>query len=486
MSIQLSSGTLNLAGKNKLSQLVSHPDGLRDTRHRFVFALQLKNTNAAPYMLTAADMLALWQACVHDTWNYQWGEVAKDKADQGLVFNDLRQQFIGMTYRDFTIATADAPTASIGTLGPYNAGCSYAVVVPGSGTNGGVMTVILELTRSFLIERPNSKNITRWCPGATQVKQMYWEFNCALNGFSANAAQVTCIGGTYRQEADVIDGPDVWVNVVRMFKNPTVGLENPGPGEGGKLIYCVEQTAPAASTSLVNTFSLRRTGDTDLHTDQLPQDILREQATQLDPLGSLVDLNSLVTCLWRAGPEATLDTLPSNELFKLKFTKQDLATFQIAWLYAPATGDDTVALIGRNATEGKQNPKGAQVLLTGASRARGASAATDGIRLMTPDEPGFASSPGFLARPNTPPELSVPVPIVAASHNAIKAVAGHPVGDDISASQALTVAGRIPAASHPTRGKVTAHMARIHTTVHPSGTKAASPAALANVAAAST
>jgi hypothetical protein len=478
---QLASGALNLTGKNKLNAPVTCPDKGQHARLHFLQLIQFSNSGGA-YTLTQADMLALFNVAIHDTFNLWFGDKAKDQVDQGLFLSDLRELLWTMTYRDFAIRTADSLAGILGDLFDYSAQCSYAVTVP----NGGGNPIGLDIVRSFVVEGEGTPD-TSQCPGATMMKQVYFEWNSQLATWSANGGAVKVSSGNYRLLTDIFDGDDVWVPGVRMAKLPNPALLNVGPGGGGKLLAVFEQTAPAAASALVNTLSLTRMGDEDIHTGVYPQDLVAEQAGYLDPLGAYMDLNQLVTCLFRRAPEQKIRHLPSNENFAVLFTKADLATFNMAWVYVPTTDDAKVALISKNCTE-TPNGKGSEVLLTGHGGYKGRTksgpaAATDGIAIVTPDDPKHAVLSGMKCRPNLPPEPSIPAPIAGATHKAVKATSGHPSGTTVAARRALEIAGQIPGASHPTRGKVYADkMASIHSTIHPDGANASGPASMQNIA----
>jgi hypothetical protein len=426
----------------RLPRPVSFADGRGCARLRVEVVQSMKNNTGGPLDYTGARAKKLIEG-LFKTSTLRFGDRHADVVDNALDFARLREMCLALTGDDFIIVH---PTTGVPTR---LASIADADVLKAAVAAGASFLITMEIARPFEVVRLG-EDAYAYCPGASQLRQVQWEF---VRGSAVDTA-----GGEFVQNgaADLLfvaddfeTGDDKWAAVPRLYQQEEAGRESHGPRAPSGLLSVWEYSAVGASTALT-LFSITREGDAPLHDNVRAARVVRD-ALYTDPTGAY-DLNLLATVLHQIPDNTEKNEIPVGEGWKFLQTGTELSPPKTAWLHVPARSEEEHDNTGKN-VEGDQ---GVKMISAAAKSAKGMSspaASLEPVIMARQGSADFEALPGRVVARGLSPTTHVPASVANA---AAASVSGDPEAASAAASKVATaIAKAIPGGVATRRGRKT-------------------------------
>ncbi len=295
------------------------------------------STDAAAYMLSAADLLAAYQAALGNLRAW-FGESVELMLDKNIPLNTLRRMGLAATLRDFQVQPQE------GAVETALNGATGLLTVPALGS----LSPILWARRTFTVER-QGRRIDEFCPGKSQGDQLFVAIQPSAAAYSADAGKVTLQGGAMEVVLgfEEVPGSDRWVEPYRTSQVKIVDYAAKLPAEGhAQAILSAYLTAnPLASTEARDI--LVSIGGREIQPIADARDIGTSIAER-DPLGTY-DLTQLVTPIYAPEDHADIDSYAAGDGLVIENPNGELVNNDtLEAVYVPSPTRSHLQQVGEN------------------------------------------------------------------------------------------------------------------------------------------
>lgn len=399
----------------RLPRPIPFPMGRGCSRIRAEATVTLKNGSAAAANLTGATVKWIL-ACLFDTSTLRFGDRQPEIVDSSLPYTRARELMNVLTLDDYLIQAAG-----------YNGGAPKRVrdvadadVIASAVAAGGTTLVTVEFCRAFEVVRLGPDAYS-YCPGATQMRQLQWEF---VRGGSVDPAGVF----VQAAQADVLfvaddfeAHDDLWAFVPRLYQQEEAGRESHGPRNAIGLLAMWDYNTPGSSTPL-SLFTIRRDGDAPLHDNVQARRVIRD-ALYTDPIGAY-DVNALATVLHNLPGDAEKHDVPVGAGYTLVQTGSELNPPRTAWLHVPVYSEEAIdKYVGENV----KDVLGVKLVNASAKSGRAlgsGAAALEPVLIARKESADFEHLPGRVHAEGIAPTTHIPAAVLSAATAQVGAAAG--------------------------------------------------------------
>jgi hypothetical protein len=393
----------------RLPRPVDFSHGRGCSRLRVEATIPAKNKTAGAISYTGAEAKKAI-ACIFATSLLKFGDRSPDNVDVALNFERAREMCIALSGDDFVIIGSDGVPKRMRDVA--DADVLFAAVAAGASVN-----LVVEFVRPFEVVRLG-EDAYAYCPGASQMKQVQWEFvrggtfSSSGNFSQGAAADLLFIADTFEAHEDR------WAAVPRIYQQEEAGRTSHGPKAPVGLIAMWEYTKAGAATDLT-LFTVERDGDAPLFDNVRASRVIRD-ALYTDPTG-FYDVNALVTALVNLPAGSERADIPCGIGFKLQQTGTELNPARTAWLHIPARSEaDWDELVGANVRT-QQGIKLLSAAIRSGKTLPASVAALEPVIIAGRESVDFEGSPGRVYATGIAPTTHIPQAIVNAASSAVNA-----------------------------------------------------------------
>lgn len=398
--------------------------------------------------LTAAYALLILQNFYANITTY-FGDVNQDTVDASMTLNQMREMYAFAEGRDFTINGFQV-NAITGTNVSFTASTTT--------------TIQVEAVRTFQLVRA-AQDVTDYCPGCTQMKQMQFGITpaaSALVALSTVTLTTTSISASIILDDMPAEGQqDIWANVIRVRQTTTPGesITLPIPG-GGAIIACWDEqtTGAAAPYTLINI----KADDVDINGIINYSQYLQGYQDDL-PIGWF-DVSTLVAPLYTTAQFIDPNILDTGEQIVFNQPNNDQATPKITVLFIPTMTTGARNQAGDNIQNGATGQLNSfqlsnlhAVADTNNPPQAGSAASISPMAIVKPTDTGYATISGTRFAVGQVPGDSIPTPklnnVAAAVTNA--GGASTAAGSSTIAKATKKIALSIPGYNSPNKNPQT-------------------------------
>lgn len=371
-------------GDSKDIDFKKYPKGKQCEGIKLRCRVPVKNISAGPYSPTAADFAAMLDKLIGAL------ELKGGQGQRYLIYSGAKGSEMRTLYRLFQ--QSEVPT--------WNETAAATFI----GTSIAAAAVVYVDFDLFIPFAPHRFKGTPRKPGSSQMSTLYLKLDVATD---TNVFKVATLEIEFATAAAMIDvvpvdepGPDQWVPWLsyRKINEARLGAD----GVDGLTFFLFDANAAYAATALTS-YSLK-IGDAMVHENVKPAYTQDEWSRDFDQGGS--DPTDAITLLHFVRRNTDLDKV-KHGVPHFEQYNQDLATIELRQVYYPALHEEAGAEGAAVAAQRKSQPVLASKPAPPAGALFGVET-TLPIRLHTPDDHEYHTSPGILGMPNGHTELSIP------------------------------------------------------------------------------
>jgi hypothetical protein len=411
--------TIGTGAAVQLQKPVAFDDGRKCRRIRFRAPVSFTNSGAI-VSATAAYLLLSFQA-IFGNLTLQFGDVSPDVVDAAMPFQQLRELYAFMEGKDSTISAVGG--TNTGTAIPLNLiGAAAPFLITFTATTTTVLT--FETVRSFTLLR-SAQDLTDWCPGTTQMKQMQLSLQPSASA-SPVLATVTFTSSLVQVQVIFDDMPseglnDVWASVARARLVATPGTTITLPLGAGGLIFAIWDESHTALTTPLTTFDVKADGRLINGTIQFSQfyqgylDDLPNGQNVPGPNPWFDPSTSTCTPLYTAPSYLDPNLAETGEVIVFDQPNNDITAPTIVVGFIPTVTSDYVTQTGNNIQNGQQGQKSTfnlsnlhAVAPTAAPTANASAASVAPMAIVSPSDTAFSTVSGTAFSPGSLPSVSIP------------------------------------------------------------------------------
>lgn len=437
--------TAGSGAASTLQKPIAFDDGRKCRRIRLRVALSLTNSSTL-VQATTAFLLQAFQSIIGNL-SIQFGDASADVVDGQMPFNQLRELYAFMEGRDVTVNGIGLQAVS----GNVPIAASTTTIVQ------------LEAVRSFQLTRA-AQDITDWCPGASQMKQMLLTIQPGTGAtpvlstvtFTSPVVQVQVILDDMPSEG----GNDVWASVPRCRIMATSGTSLNLPIGNGGAIFAIWDEAFVAASNPLSIFDVKADGR--LINGAIGYGQYLQGYSDEVPFGSF-DPQVLISPYYTSPQVIDPNLMETAESLVWDQPNNEVVSPKVLVGFIPAITSDYAQMIGNN-VNARPNGAGATFMLanlhsvanTNNPPSAAPAASTTPVAIVAPTDTSFSTISGTVFRPGQLPSVEVPTATTAKVAASVKSAGGTgaPGGSSALAKAAKSIALSVPGLNSPNKSPI--------------------------------